>query len=82
MSHLFSPFTLRNLTLENRVVVSPMCQYICNGDDQMHDWHLMHLGQLAMGGAGLVFTEAPTFLRWDESFPAALVSGTIPKKPR
>ena len=58
MSHLFSPFTLRNLTLENRVVVSPMRQYICNGDGQMHDWHLMHLGQLAMGGAGLVFTEA------------------------
>jgi 2,4-dienoyl-CoA reductase-like NADH-dependent reductase (Old Yellow Enzyme family) len=58
MSELFSPFTLRSLTLENRVVVSPMCQYICNGDGQMHDWHLMHLGQLAMGGAGLVFTEA------------------------
>ena len=35
-----------------------MCQYICNGDGQMHDWHLMHLGQIAMGGAGLVFTEA------------------------
>ncbi len=58
MSQLFSPFTLRSLTLENRVVVSPMCQYICNGDGQMHDWHLMHLGQLAMGGAGLLFTEA------------------------
>jgi hypothetical protein len=82
MSHLFSPFTLRNLTLENRVVVSPMRQYICNGDGQMHDWHLMHLGQLAMGEQGWSSRKPPTFLRWDESFPAALVSGTIPKKPR
>jgi len=58
MSQLFSPFTLRNLTLENRIVVSPMCQYLCHGDGVMHDWHLMHLGQLAMGGGGLLFTEA------------------------
>ncbi len=56
MSELFSPITLRGLTLENRVVVSPMCQY-SSDDGLMHDWHLMHLGQFAMGAAALVFTE-------------------------
>jgi len=58
MSQLFSPITLRGVTLNNRIVVSPMCQYLCNNDGVMHDWHLMHLGQFAMGAAGLVFTEA------------------------
>lgn len=56
-SALFSPFTLRNLTLPNRIVVSPMCQY-SSEDGNADDWHLMHLGQFAMGAAGLVITEA------------------------
>ncbi len=56
-SALFSPISLRGLELANRVVVSPMCQYSCR-DGDMTDWHVMHLGQFAVAGAGLVFTEA------------------------
>ena len=54
---LFSPLTLRGITLKNRVVISPMCQY-CARDGLADDWHLVHLGKMATGGAGLVFTEA------------------------
>jgi anthraniloyl-CoA monooxygenase len=53
---LFTPFKLRDLVLENRVVVSPMCQYSA-ADGMPNDWHLVHLGSRAMGGAGLVFAE-------------------------
>jgi 2,4-dienoyl-CoA reductase-like NADH-dependent reductase (Old Yellow Enzyme family) len=56
-SALFSPITLRGVELPNRVVVSPMCQYMSE-DGSANDWHLMHLGQFAMGAAGLVMTEA------------------------
>ena len=53
---MFTPFRLRDLLLENRVAVSPMCQYSAvNGTP--NDWHLVHLGSRAMGGAGLLFTE-------------------------
>jgi NADPH2 dehydrogenase len=54
---LFAPISLRSLDLANRIVVSPMCQYSAN-DGTMTDWHLMHLGQFAVSGAGLVFVEA------------------------
>jgi 2,4-dienoyl-CoA reductase-like NADH-dependent reductase (Old Yellow Enzyme family) len=55
--HLFSPLTLRDLTLRNRIGVSPMCQYsAANGF--VSDWHMMHLGARAAGGAGLVIMEA------------------------
>ena len=57
MSKLFSPLTLRGLTLRNRTVVSPMCQYSAV-DGMAQDWHFAHLAQFAMGGFGLVFTEA------------------------
>lgn len=53
---LFAPLKLRDLTLENRVVVSPMCQYSAK-DGVPGDWHLVHLGSRAVGGAGLVITE-------------------------
>ncbi len=53
---LFAPFTVRGLVLENRVVVSPMCQYSAV-DGVPDDWHLVHLGSRATGGAGLVMTE-------------------------
>ena len=53
---LFAPLVLRSLTLENRVVVSPMCQYSAK-DGVPDDWHLVHLGSRAVGGAGLVITE-------------------------
>lgn len=57
MSHLFSPFTLRSITFRNRVFVSPMCQY--SSDDGMpSEWHHVHLGSRAVGGAGLVCVEA------------------------
>ena len=53
---LFTPFRLRGLLLPNRVAVSPMCQYSAE-DGMPNDWHLVHLGARAMGGAGLVFAE-------------------------
>jgi anthraniloyl-CoA monooxygenase len=53
---LFTPFKLRELLLPNRVVVSAMCQYLAE-DGTPNDWHLVHLGSRAIGGAGLVFTE-------------------------
>ena len=57
MSLLYSPFKLRQLKLKNRIVVSPMCQYN-SVDGFANDWHLVHLGSRAVGGAGLVFSEA------------------------
>lgn len=53
---MFTPFRLRDLVLPNRVVVSPMCQYSAE-DGTPNDWHLVHLGSRALGGAGLVMTE-------------------------
>jgi anthraniloyl-CoA monooxygenase len=53
---LFTPFKLRDLLLSNRVVVSPMCQYSAD-DGVPNDWHLVHLGSRAVGGAGLVIAE-------------------------
>ena len=57
MSLLFQPITIKNIAFKNRIVVSPMCQYSAN-DGFANDWHLVHLGSRAVGGAGLVFTEA------------------------
>jgi len=54
---LFSPFQLRSVTFANRIGVSPMCQYSCE-DGFATDWHLVHLGSRAQGGAGLVILEA------------------------
>jgi 2,4-dienoyl-CoA reductase-like NADH-dependent reductase (Old Yellow Enzyme family) len=55
--HLFTALQIRNVTLPNRVVVSPMCQY-SSEDGFANDWHLVHLGSRAVGGAGLVIVEA------------------------
>src|ERR1700755_521341 len=57
MSLLFSPFTLRELTLRNRTVVAPMCQYSAQ-HGFANDWHFVHLGRFALGGFGLVILEA------------------------
>ena len=57
MSHLFSPLSLRGVTFRNRVFVSPMCQY-SGADGFPSDWHLVHLGSRAVGGAGLIVMEA------------------------
>jgi len=53
---MFTPFKLRDMVLDNRVVLSPMCQYSAT-DGAIDDWHLVHLGSRAIGGAGLVITE-------------------------
>jgi 2,4-dienoyl-CoA reductase-like NADH-dependent reductase (Old Yellow Enzyme family) len=55
--NLFSPLELRQLILKNRIVVSPMCQYSAE-DGFPNDWHFVHLGARAVGGAALIFTEA------------------------
>jgi len=55
--HLFTPLTLRGVTFRNRIAVSPMCQY-SSQEGFANDWHLVHLGSRAIGGAGLVMTEA------------------------
>ncbi len=60
-SKLFSPLKLRELTLPNRIAVSPMCQYSAQ-DGFVNDWHLVHLGSRAVGGAGLVIVEAASIL--------------------
>ena len=57
MTNLFSPLTLRGLTLPNRIAVSPMCQYQAE-DGLVNEWHSVHYGGLAQGGAGLILTEA------------------------
>ncbi len=61
MPHLFDPLPIRGLELANRVFVSPMCEY-SSDDGLANDWHLVHLGSRAVGGAGLVMTEATAVL--------------------
>ncbi len=56
-SLLFSPLTIKNIILKNRIVISPMCQY-SSVDGFANDWHLVHLGSRASGGAGLIIQEA------------------------
>jgi 2,4-dienoyl-CoA reductase-like NADH-dependent reductase (Old Yellow Enzyme family) len=59
MASLFSPLQIRDVVVRNRIGVSPMCQYSCAaGDGMATDWHVVHLGARASGGAGLVFAEA------------------------
>lgn len=62
MALLFEPIKIRNIELKNRLVVSPMCQY-SSVDGFANDWHLVHLGTRAIGGAALVFTEATAVSR-------------------
>jgi 2,4-dienoyl-CoA reductase-like NADH-dependent reductase (Old Yellow Enzyme family) len=57
MSKLFSSLIIKNITLKNRIVMSPMCQY-SSADGFANDWHLVHLGSRAVAGTGLIFTEA------------------------
>src|SRR6202030_1110397 len=57
MTHLFTPYRLRDVTVRNRLIVSPMCEY-SSDDGFANDWHLVHLGSRAVGGAAIVFTEA------------------------
>src|SRR5476651_1969764 len=57
MPHLFSPLTIRGVEFKNRIVVSPMCEY-SSEDGFANNWHLVHLGSRAVGGAALIITEA------------------------
>ena len=73
MPHLFDPYAIRSVTFRNRVFVSPMCQY--SSDDGLpNDWHFVHLGSRAVGGAGLVMVEASgvspigRITAWDSGF--------------
>jgi 2,4-dienoyl-CoA reductase-like NADH-dependent reductase (Old Yellow Enzyme family) len=79
---LFQPIKLRDVTARNRIVVSPMCQYSAK-DGHVTDWHLVHLGKFAQGGAGIVFVEATAVERrgrithgdtgiWDDAHVAGL----------
>jgi 2,4-dienoyl-CoA reductase-like NADH-dependent reductase (Old Yellow Enzyme family) len=58
MAHLFTPMRLRGLTLRNRIMMSPMCMYSAGEDGRATDWHLSHYQARAIGGAGLLVTEA------------------------
>ena len=79
---LFSSITIGAITLPNRIAVSPMCEYSCN-DGFANDWHLVHLGSRAVGGAGLVFTEATAVIPEGRITPAAIsASGTTTTSPR
>lgn len=71
MANLFSPFSIRDVILKNRLVVSPMCQY-SSEDGFAHDWHLVHLGSRAVGGAGLIITEATAVAPQGRISPADL----------
>ncbi len=70
-SVLFSPGPLGPLTLANRIVIAPMCQYACD-EGLAADWHLMHIGQLAMSGAGLFILEATAVTREGRITPGCL----------
>jgi 2,4-dienoyl-CoA reductase-like NADH-dependent reductase (Old Yellow Enzyme family) len=82
MSKLFTPFALRGVTLANRIVVSPMCQYSAERGEA-NDWHMIHLGHLALSGAGMLCIEATSVEPigritpgdlglWDDATEAAL----------
>ena len=83
MSALFSPLTLRSVTLPNRIVVSPMCQYSADRGEATA-WHMIHLGSMALSGAGMLCIEATSVEPdgritpgdlglWDDVTEAALV---------
>ena len=59
-SELFSALPIKSITLKNRIVISPMCQYSAH-DGFATDWHLVHLGSRATGGAGLLIQEATAY---------------------
>ena len=69
--HLFSPLEIRGIAFRNRIAVSPMCEYSCK-DGFANDWHLVHLGSRAVGGAALVLTEATAVEQRGQISPADL----------
>lgn len=81
MSLLLEPYTLRQLTLRNRIAVSPMCQY-SSVDGLANDWHLVHLGSRAVGGAGLVISEAMAVTPDGRITPKTSACGTMNRSSR
>ena len=78
---LFEPLTVGALQLANRIVIAPMCQYSAE-DGRMTDWHLIHLGQLALSGAALLTIEATAVLPEGRISPACLgLWDDTPSKP-
>ena len=71
MSHLFSPYAIGPLQLKNRIVIAPMCQYSAENGDAT-DWHMIHLGHLALSGAGLLILEATAVVPEGRISPADL----------
>ena len=80
MSTLFAPFALGPLPLRNRIVIAPMCQYSAV-DGAATDWHLVHLGHLALSGAGLLIIEATAVEDIGRITPGCLGCGPMPPSP-
>jgi 2,4-dienoyl-CoA reductase-like NADH-dependent reductase (Old Yellow Enzyme family) len=80
MAKLFEPLVLRSLHIKNRIVVSPMCQY-SSEDGFANDWHLVHLGSRAVGGAAIVMVEATQCRLWEGSLTTTLVFITMNMLP-
>ena len=74
MASLFTPLTIKDVTFKNRIVVSPMCQYSCE-DGFANDWHLVHLGSRAVGGAALIIMEASAVTPEGGLAPTIMASG-------
>jgi 2,4-dienoyl-CoA reductase-like NADH-dependent reductase (Old Yellow Enzyme family) len=72
--NLFDTFKIRDISFRNRIAVSPMCEY-SSEDGFANDWHLVHLGSRAVGGAGTVLTEANAVVPEVASVPPTSASG-------
>ena len=81
MPHLFEPLPLRDVTLANRIAVSPMCQYSAF-DGLPNDWHLVHLGSRAVGGAGLLLVEATAVVAGGTHQPRPTSGCGTTRRPR
>ena len=64
-NNLFTPISIRGVVFPNRIVVPPMCQYSAH-EGYVDDWHLVNLGRFAIGGAGLIITEATAVQKREE----------------
>ncbi|WP_026689363.1 NADPH dehydrogenase NamA [Alteribacter aurantiacus] len=73
MTALFSPYTIKDVTMKNRIVMSPMCMYSCDNEDGLvNDWHMVHYTSRAIGQAGLIMTEATPVTRQGQISPQDL----------
>ena len=80
-AHLFTPLQLRSVTARNRLWISPMCQYsVSKQDGVATDWHVVHLGSRAVGGAGLIIVEATAVEPAAGSARKTWACGTTPRR--